>query len=477
MADAPPGECQALAPIQETLRTREQNRQYEEVLSVAASQESRLLQHGALRKAPGYDLSDPWLVSGEFDRAAGGGSWIKEHNAQLCKLIPGTPCRLKGVGETVGFLGPDLGEDGKTKGQFKVRFRNGKEAVHPGSLLLPMPTRPARQGDYAFAIDLRGALTHLNGRQGFCGMPPPREAALWVMFASPDETCPPEMHLLKPANLAALPLPSQGAARTPWEARMAALPTIAGISALADESLQEKRLMLLDDGVDGGGDDDDDDNDDDDDGSVDLGSEDEDDEEEDDENGQASSSSSSLEVGDVVRCQQTAKDTRRAGCIQQVGVDGDATKVEVLLFGQGQGQGPLDSSKSIQLDRAAVKKISQMELMEVAGSCSSCHELEPEEELLLCENFGKSCAGTWHLKCLTPPLKQVPSGDWFCPACSKPASNGPAAPNAKTKAKAKGQAGDTATPKKSAGKAKATPAASKAKSKAGPPAKKAKTSK
>ena len=57
-----------LVAVSETLRSDEkENRQYQQVLCVAESQESRLARFGALRKRPGYDVSDPWLVVGADD--------------------------------------------------------------------------------------------------------------------------------------------------------------------------------------------------------------------------------------------------------------------------------------------------------------------------------------------------------------------------------------------------------------------------
>ena len=33
--------------------------------------------------------------------------------------------------------------------------------------------------------------------------------------------------------------------------------------------------------------------------------------------------------------------------------------------------------------------------------------------MLLCDN----CDTGWHIYCLTPPLEDVPEGDWLCPRC------------------------------------------------------------
>ena len=42
--------------------------------------------------------------------------------------------------------------------------------------------------------------------------------------------------------------------------------------------------------------------------------------------------------------------------------------------------------------------------------CSECLQAEPDETLLLCENFGVKCFGSTHLVCLVPPLTEVPEG-------------------------------------------------------------------
>lgn len=47
--------------------------------------------------------------------------------------------------------------------------------------------------------------------------------------------------------------------------------------------------------------------------------------------------------------------------------------------------------------------------------CSWGDDLQGNE-ILLCDTVG--CSGAYHLKCLPNPLSAVPSGDWFCPACS-----------------------------------------------------------
>ncbi len=45
--------------------------------------------------------------------------------------------------------------------------------------------------------------------------------------------------------------------------------------------------------------------------------------------------------------------------------------------------------------------------------CLSCGEDDDHANLLLCEG----CNAEFHTYCLEPPLRQVPSGDWFCNTC------------------------------------------------------------
>lgn len=48
----------------------------------------------------------------------------------------------------------------------------------------------------------------------------------------------------------------------------------------------------------------------------------------------------------------------------------------------------------------------------VCGECGS-KEATRNNEMLLCDH----CDGGWHLRCLNPPLMDIPDGDWLCPRC------------------------------------------------------------
>ncbi|XP_028968025.1 PHD and RING finger domain-containing protein 1-like [Galendromus occidentalis] len=45
--------------------------------------------------------------------------------------------------------------------------------------------------------------------------------------------------------------------------------------------------------------------------------------------------------------------------------------------------------------------------------CLVCHRSDQEDTLLLCDE----CDDAYHCSCLTPPLRSVPVGQWFCPRC------------------------------------------------------------
>jgi len=61
----------------------------------------------------------------------------------------------------------------------------------------------------------------------------------------------------------------------------------------------------------------------------------------------------------------------------------------------------------------------------------------------------EKCDSPYHLKCLNPPLTEVPEGEWFCPKCVTEAENdNGVSPEA---SKGKGPAKKGATSKRKAG--------------------------
>ena len=135
-------------------------------------------------------------------------------------------------------------------------------------------------------------------------------------------------------------------------------------------------------------------------------------------------------------------------------------------------QGP--GSKVEKCAVATLKALSEDQAIQEAV-CSVCGVAPPEAKLLICENFAKLCSSTTHIHCLSPPLKKVPEGDWYCSSCSsfKATAKGPSkssvsepAPKAKGKAKAKAAPSAKVTAKAKA-KAKVLSKAKSGKSKHG----------
>mmetsp|Transcript_10791 Transcript_10791/g.19857 ORF Transcript_10791/g.19857 Transcript_10791/m.19857 type:complete len:233 (-) Transcript_10791:2081-2779(-) len=75
-------------------------------------------------------------------------------------------------------------------------------------------------------------------------------------------------------------------------------------------------------------------------------------------------------------------------------------------------QGEMSTDKSISAN--AAKDHNDLALLESFGTgCLSCGEDDDHANLLLCEG----CNAEYHTYCLDPPLRAVPSGDWFCSTC------------------------------------------------------------
>jgi len=45
--------------------------------------------------------------------------------------------------------------------------------------------------------------------------------------------------------------------------------------------------------------------------------------------------------------------------------------------------------------------------------CQRCLHPDEAEKMLLCDK----CDSGWHIFCLSPPLKEIPPGEWKCPMC------------------------------------------------------------
>ena len=52
------------------------------------------------------------------------------------------------------------------------------------------------------------------------------------------------------------------------------------------------------------------------------------------------------------------------------------------------------------------------------AACKKCGSTDADQDdMLLCDTCGAD--GAYHLKCLSPPLEEVPQGDWHCPSCTR----------------------------------------------------------
>ncbi|XP_035232302.1 PHD and RING finger domain-containing protein 1-like [Stegodyphus dumicola] len=69
------------------------------------------------------------------------------------------------------------------------------------------------------------------------------------------------------------------------------------------------------------------------------------------------------------------------------------------------------SGKSFQVKPCRRKK--ERVLYDISVYCEICSKSSEGEKLLLCD----CCDLGYHCKCLSPPLKSIPSGQWFCPEC------------------------------------------------------------
>jgi hypothetical protein len=50
--------------------------------------------------------------------------------------------------------------------------------------------------------------------------------------------------------------------------------------------------------------------------------------------------------------------------------------------------------------------------------CEVCKERTDAANMLVCgDNYGHGCDCGCHYYCLSPPLKAIPPGEWFCPGC------------------------------------------------------------
>eukprot|EP00959_Pyramimonas_sp_CCMP1952_P314569 6584810-Pyramimonas_sp.AAC.1 len=51
--------------------------------------------------------------------------------------------------------------------------------------------------------------------------------------------------------------------------------------------------------------------------------------------------------------------------------------------------------------------------MVCASSVQTTKWTDDAQTMLLCD----ICDRGWHMRCVRPPLRAVPQGEWFCPRC------------------------------------------------------------
>merc|ERR1712136_372004 len=71
---------------------------------------------------------------------------------------------------------------------------------------------------------------------------------------------------------------------------------------------------------------------------------------------------------------------------------------------------------SVRVSLSALVAVSENSLV-LQSVCRKCCVMAPEDQLIMCEAFGKTCLTSMHIGCLEVPLTEVPSGPWFCSRC------------------------------------------------------------
>lgn len=77
--------------------------------------------------------------------------------------------------------------------------------------------------------------------------------------------------------------------------------------------------------------------------------------------------------------------------------------------------GELDYEKTPKdiLEKAATLEGSEHAVDDFGTGCLACGEDDDHANILLCE----TCNAEYHTYCLSPPLRSVPAGDWYCGEC------------------------------------------------------------
>ena len=205
----------AAVPLTVDFGRRADNRQYKRVLSVVQSQVKRLCTHGVLGDTTEYDLTDPW---------------IDDSRASYPMMLGGPFLVLGAHGDDVhgGQLASYLGvADGEAQCRMWPIFGEHAFSVHRNRLV-PVPVRPARQGEWALLVNAVETHRYLVGRRGLCGARANFTstavanlgygteccAAFWVNFEPPQPDWACDVVCLPAHCLVAFP---GGGELTPWE--------------------------------------------------------------------------------------------------------------------------------------------------------------------------------------------------------------------------------------------------------------------
>lgn len=78
--------------------------------------------------------------------------------------------------------------------------------------------------------------------------------------------------------------------------------------------------------------------------------------------------------------------------------------------GSAQSVGEVESTPFIPANPLKIYKADRMRMDDNYGTCEYCHKTG---KLLCCD----SCCCSYHIKCLSPKLSEIPSGDWYCRRC------------------------------------------------------------
>jgi hypothetical protein len=77
---------------------------------------------------------------------------------------------------------------------------------------------------------------------------------------------------------------------------------------------------------------------------------------------------------------------------------------------KGAGDLDYDSTPKEILEKAAALDLTGHVVEDFGTGCLACGDDDDHANILLCE----TCNAEYHTYCLSPPLRAVPAGDWYC---------------------------------------------------------------